>query len=135
MIFVEHLTIPANTPSDSPVDATLDIIRGRITLVSVQFPPGVNALAHLVVRWGAYQLFPSNQSGDFSTGGETIPWDESLDVDAEPLKLTLIGWNEDTTYDHTITLRVVMQPATNQAGASQAISELLQQQTSQAGES
>lgn len=135
MIFVEHLTIPANTSKLSPVTATIDVILGTITLVSVQFPPGVNALAHLKINWSLYQLFPSNQSADFSTGGETIAWDENIAIDHEPAQLTLEGWNEDTTYDHTITVRVVMQPAAAAPSVSQAIQQILAQQTSQAGES
>lgn len=110
MIFVEHLKIPKNTLQYSPVSVDIPIIRGTITLVSVQFPPGVNALAHVKITSGLYQLFPSNEQGNFSTGGETITWDESIEVTTEPLKLVMSGWNEDTEYDHTITLRVVMQP-------------------------
>lgn len=135
MIFVDHLTIPANTPDTAPVTATLDVILGTITLVSVQFPPGVNALAHFKIKWGLYQLFPSNQAGDFSTGGETIAWDEDLVIDHEPAQLTLEGWNEDDTYDHTITCRVVMQPPGGSANASAAVQQLYSSQTTQGGQS
>lgn len=133
MIFVEHVTIPANTPASSPVEVDLPVILGTITLVSVQFPPGVNALAHATISWGLYQLFPSNQDAAFSTGGETIAWDEEFLLDAEPALLKLQGWNEDTVYDHTITVRIVMQPAAAAPLTSAAVLESLQQQSSQEG--
>lgn len=91
--------------------------------MSVQFPPGVNALAHCKILWGLYQIFPSNEQGDFATGGETITWDEDIDITDEPLQLSMITWNEDTEYDHTITARIVMQPAT----ATQSTQQILQQ--------
>ena len=128
MIFVEALTIPANTPKTAPIIATIPIIQGTITLVSVQFPPGVNALAHVKVLWGLYQLFPSNEQGDFATGGETVVWDETIDITTEPLQLVMQGWNLDDTYDHTITLRVVMKPATNQQSTAQVLAALQGQQ-------
>lgn len=128
MIFVEHLTIPAGTGETSPVSVNIPIIKGTITLVSVQFPPGVNALAHVKILWGLYQLFPSNEQGDFSTGGETVVWDEQIEITAEPLQLVMKGWNDDTTYDHTITLRLVMRPATTQQSTSQILAALQSQQ-------
>ena len=82
MIFVTNIKTPANTPQTNPIITPIDIISGTITLVSIQFPPGVNALAHLKLLWGLYQIFPSNEQGDFSTGGETITWDENITIDA-----------------------------------------------------
>ena len=128
MIFVEHLTIPKGTPETAPVSATIPIILGTIKLVSVQFPPGVNALAHVKILWGLYQLFPSNEQGNFSTGGETIVWDEDIEINTEPLQLVMKGWNDDTTYDHTITFRVVMQPAQASQSTQQVFAALQSQQ-------
>lgn len=124
MIYVEHLKIPANTPSTLPLTAVIPIIAGTITRIDIQFPPGVNALAHVKLLWGLYQLFPSNEQGDFSTGAETITWNENIDVTTEPLQLTMVGWNEDDTYDHTITVRVVLQPASGGNSIDQVASAL-----------
>ncbi|SRR5579875_210667 len=134
MIFVTNIKTPANTPKDNPLVTTIDIVSGTITLMSVQFPPGCNALAHLKLLWGLYQLFPSNEQGDFATGGETITWDESIDIMAEPLQLTAVTWNEDQQYDHTISVRIVMQPAQTQGNVQNVLAALQQQQVqSQSG--
>jgi hypothetical protein len=128
MIFVTNIKTPANTPQTNPIITPIDIISGTITLVSIQFPPGVNALAHLKLLWGLYQIFPSNEQGDFSTGGETITWDENITIDAEPLQLKAITWNEDTQYDHTISVRIVMQPLAPAQSISNVLAALQPQQ-------
>jgi hypothetical protein len=128
MIFDTHLKTLANTPKTSPLITTIPIIAGTITQMFVQFPPGVNALAHLKLLWGLYQLFPSNEQGDFATGGETIVWAENISITAEPLQLTAITWNEDTVYDHTITVRIVMTPAAPGSTIGGVLAALQQQQ-------
>ncbi len=128
MIFVTNIKTPANTPQTNPIITPIDIISGTITLVSIQFPPGVNALAHLKLLWGLYQIFPSNEQGDFSTGGETITWDENITIDAEPLQIKAITWNEDTQYDHTISVRIVMQPLAPAQSISNVLAALHPQQ-------
>jgi hypothetical protein len=110
MIFDTHIPTPANTAKLSPLTTIIPIVKGTITQMFVQFPPGVNALAHLKLLWGLYQLFPSNEQGDFSTGAETIVWDEDIVIDHDPAQLTAITWNEDDTYQHTITVRIVISP-------------------------
>jgi hypothetical protein len=121
MIFDVHITTPANTAKTSHLTTTIPIVKGTITQMFVQFPPGVNALAHLKLLWGLYQIFPSNEQGDFATGAETIVWDENIVIDHDPAQLTAITWNEDDTYQHTITVRIVITPA----AASTSISDVL----------
>src|SRR5579885_1638677 len=65
---------------------------------------------------------------DFSTGGETITWDENITIDAEPLQLKAITWNEDTQYDHTISVRIVMQPLAPAQSISNVLAALQPQQ-------
>ena len=110
MIYIQPLDIPANTPASAPLTATMQLSAGTISLVAIQFPSGVNALAHLQIWNGLHHLCPTNQKGDFATGAETIVWDEDQVIDQPPFTLTLIGWNTDTAYDHTITTRIAMAP-------------------------
>jgi hypothetical protein len=128
MIFVEHALTPKSTLKTNPLITSIHIVLGTITLVSVQFPPGVNALAHCKITWGLYQLFPSNEQGDFATGGETVTWDEQIEINTEPLELKMVTWNEDDTYDHTITARIVMQPSQQQQTVQQVLAALVPSQ-------
>ena len=125
MIYVQPLDIPANTPASAPLTATMQLSSGTITLVAIQFPSGVNALAHLQIWNGLHQLFPTNQDGDFATGAETIVWDEQEVLELSPFALTLIGWNTDTVYDHTITVRIAMAPLVVTPSPAGEITKLL----------
>jgi hypothetical protein len=127
VIFVQALVTPKSTAATAPVVTRIPLVRGTITLVSIQFPPGCNGLAHCQLRYGLYQLFPSNQSADFATGGETIAWVEQTVIDADPRELTAVSWNTDTAFDHTITVRIVMQPVAANT-ANQVIAEVFAQQ-------
>jgi hypothetical protein len=126
--FVFPITIPANTPSTSPVIVTMSLTNGTVTKVDVQFPGGVIALAHVTITNGLYQVFPSNQDADFATNDETITWPENLVIDQPPFGLQVNGWNDDDTYQHTITVRVVMQPAGTGSHTLQEIQALLNAQ-------
>ena len=125
MIFSVHLKTPANTPASAPLITRIPIVTGTITHMHVFFPPGCNALAHLKLRWGLYQLFPSNEQGDFASGGILIDWAEDIEIDMAPLELDAYTWNEDTLYDHTITVDIVITPASSTRNAQSVIQQVL----------
>ena len=124
MIFVFDITTPHATPQESAVTTLMPVIVGTITKMSVWFPPGANGLAHIKFLAGLFQLFPSNEQSNFSSGGEAIEWDEDIEIDTEPAQLVAITWNDDTTYDHTISVRVVMQPPQQSLTTTQVFAAL-----------
>jgi hypothetical protein len=124
MIFNFDIDTPANTAETSPVKTTKQIIRGTITEVLVFWPPGSNGLAHLKILWGLYQLFPSNQDGDFAESGTAFAWPENINIDHDPAELTFLTWNADDTYAHTCHVNVVMQPSNVQPTIEQVVSAL-----------
>lgn len=125
MIFVAAIDTPHLTKSIAPKVTTIPIIQGTITRLIIFFPPGVNALAHLKLLWGNYQLFPSNQQGDFAGGDVLLDWDEDIAIDAAPLQITAQTWNDDDTYDHTITVHVVMNTTLPAPSASTVIAAVM----------
>src|SRR5579859_1204792 len=106
MIYVYAVSIPANTPKTAPLVQDLQLSAGTITRVNVQFPSGVTALAHVQLRLGLFQIYPTNPDGDFASSNETIAWDEEFTLDTGSNVMTFIGWNTDTVYSHTIAVRV-----------------------------
>lgn len=124
MIFVAAITTPQNTPQDTPVITQIPIVAGTITRILIFFPPGVNALAHLSILWGLYQLFPSNEQADFAGGDVLIDWPEDIVINTEPLQLTAQTWNADDTYPHTITVHVVMTPAAPSTNISDVLAQV-----------
>src|SRR5487761_2207949 len=125
MIFDFYVLTPKNTPAYSPVLTNAPIVLGTITNFAAFMPPGSNGLAHLKVLLGLYQLFPSSEQGDFSASGFMYEVAEEYVVDVSPAELTLVTWNEDTTYDRGITVRLVIQPASGTPSASATIAALM----------
>jgi hypothetical protein len=106
MYYVFSLTIPANTTQQDPERQVCQLTHGVIKKVAVAFPPGPKGLAHLVIRHWEHQAWPTNPEASFAWDNYTIEFDEEFELDTAPYTLTLEGWNEDDTHEHTITVRV-----------------------------
>jgi hypothetical protein len=124
MIFVSAIKTTHLTTKAAPLVTQLPITKGKITQVMVFFPPGVNALAHIKLLYGLYQLFPGNEQGDFAGGDVLINWVEDVDITADPTVLTAVTWNDDDTYDHTITVHVVMTPAAASTNVADVLAQI-----------
>jgi hypothetical protein len=109
MIYVFPITIPANTPETAKQKTILPLARGRVTRVMVEFPAGHVGLTHLAINRGLFQLWPVNPESAFKSSNETIIWEEDYNLDTPPYELEAYAWNEDDTYEHTITVRIVLE--------------------------
>jgi len=105
MFYSYDLEIAANTEKTSPVKLSCLLSPGTIDRVMVVFPTGSAKLAHLRIMAGSHQLWPTNVDGDFSADGEVLDYGEDFELTSTPFELQLIGWNDDDTYAHTITVR------------------------------
>ena len=110
MLFTWDILIPVAKTVNDPVYQDLYLAHGIITWVSVLFPPGCTGCTHCTIHHYAKQIFPSVESMDLS--GDTFPieWNEYYEMYAEPYLLKFIGWNEDDTYPHTISVRIAILP-------------------------
>ena len=109
MFYVFPLTIPASTAETAKIKTVLPLTRGKITQVQVHFPSGHVGLTHIGLNCGLHQFLPTNAEANFSTSGETISIAEDFLLDTAPFQLEAYTWNEDTIYDHTITVRVQLE--------------------------
>lgn len=109
MFYVFPITIPANTPETAKLKTILALTAGKITRVHIEFPAGHCGLTHLRLNRGLNQVWPTNPEAAFSSSNETIPWAESYLLDQPPLQFEAYTWNEDDTYDHTITVRIELE--------------------------
>lgn len=106
MFYSFDLTIPPNTPAAYPVGMACVVSSGVVNRVMVVFPTGCATLAHVRVLRSSHQLWPSNLDGSFASDGEFLDFDEDYPVSDLPFEFTLLGWNDDDTYSHTVTLRL-----------------------------
>jgi len=112
MFYSFDLTIPANTPAGSPVSQVCVVSSGVVNRVMFVFPTGCATLAHVRVYRAGHQLWPSNLDGSFASDGEFLDFDEDYPVSDLPWEFTFVGWNDDDTYSHTVTLRLgIVAPA------------------------
>ena len=110
MFYVFPLTIPASTPETAKQITTLELARGTVKRVNVEFPAGHVGLTHLFLRRGLYQVWPSNPEANFKSSNETIAWEDDYKLDTQPYHFVAYAWNEDDTYEHTITVRLELEP-------------------------
>ena len=110
MLYVLALTIPANTAEAAPYEEDLKLTDGVITHVEVEFPAGCQGLVHSSARQAIHQVFPTNPDGNLCSDNHVIVWNDYEDLDTDPRILTIGGWNDDDTYDHTITWRIELTP-------------------------
>ena len=110
MFYDFSFTIPANTLKTSPREQEIYLPPGVIHRIEIGFPSGCAGLVHNTMRHGLNQLWPTNADGDFNTDNYTIPINEHYKITTEPFILTLVGWNLDDTFDHTLEVRIGILP-------------------------
>lgn len=110
MFYELSLPIPKLTPATDPVSDTIPIHPGVIKQVEVILPAGCVALVHLQIFYWEHQLFPSNPDSSFSGDDARISFAEELEIKEPPFELSVRGWNEDDTFDHTPIIRVSLIP-------------------------
>ena len=124
MLYVFPLTIPANTPETAKQKTTLKLTAGKVTRMMVEFPAGHVGLTHLHINRGLYQIAPANPDASFKSSNETIKWVEDIDL-AAPAQFEAYAWNEDDTYDHTITVRIELEPRAETLNLWEEVKSLL----------
>jgi len=104
------ITVPKNTPRDSPVEEKLTLAIGIVTWYSVFFPPGCAGLVHCKIFHREHQIVPSK--GDQDLSGDTFPieWNDYYELYERPADFLARCWNEDDTYPHKVTIRIAVVP-------------------------
>lgn len=125
MFFTFPITIFANTPSTAKLKTILPLTRGIITRINVEFPAGHVGLTHIGINRGLNQVWPTNPDATLKSSNETIVWEEDYSLDLEPFQLEAYAWNEDDTYDHTITVRIELKSIPVQGSILDEIKALL----------
>lgn len=108
MIYEARLTIPPSTSKAAAVRESFDVHPGTAQQVGIEFPTGCAGLVHLRVLYQEQQVWPSNLDQDFSGDGALLVFPEDLSLDASPYTISLEGWSDDDTFNHTVTLRLAV---------------------------
>lgn len=112
MIYTKEITIPANTLVTSPYNDTLKVVDGVITEVNILFPSGCRGLVGVRIYDYKHIVWPSNPDAWIIADNETVEWMDDYTMAGLPNTLTLEGYNNDDSFEHTIYFRfVVIEPA------------------------
>lgn len=104
MLFIGALTIPANTAESTPEVLVCRLTYGTISRGFVCFPPGPKGLAHVIVTHHEAQLWPTNRDESFAWDNFVFEFEEEFELSSAPYSIKIVGWNDDDTYDHTVTV-------------------------------
>ena len=101
-VFHGTLKIPAQTPLDRPERVFVEMEPGRVIQVTIFFPWGHAGLTGLQIWKGGSQIFPFPDGAWLIGNDQTYVYPLNVMLDEEPAGLTLVGYNEDEYFDHTI---------------------------------
>lgn len=88
---------------------TLRLCSGVINNIEFFFPDGCCGLVHVHLNDGLHQIAPLSPDQDLTGSGNIIKYNEDINFVSEPYELQLWGYNLDTEYDHTVSVRIEIQ--------------------------
>jgi len=102
VIYQESVTVPAQTPKGSPVERHIAIAPGLVERVWLGFPKGCSGLLHAQLWRAGSILVPYRSEEDVSWDDHVFDFPMRLMVYDEPLRLTILAWNDDDSYQHRL---------------------------------
>jgi hypothetical protein len=108
MIYTLDITTPKNTPASSPQKTILRVTNGLVYKIEIDFPPGPSGLLYVSIYDGLYQVWPSTTGAWFHGDAVVISFDDTYAKTSAPFEFTVLTYNLDDTYDHTIQIRLGM---------------------------
>lgn len=106
MFFEYDITVPAQTAEASALRQDLDLKWGTVRRIAVQFPRGCYGLVHAQIWSGRHQIAPVNELGNIKAEDDVVEFDTEWDLMEPPYLVTAVVWNDDDSYDHTLTIRI-----------------------------
>jgi len=106
MFFCWDITITANTPEDDPLEEWLRLPKGVITRMDIKFPAGCHGMVKVRLFLESLQFVPLSEDEWVTGNNETIPTETGIELTDKPYKIKFHGCSPDTSYNHTITVRI-----------------------------
>jgi len=110
LFFAWDITVEAATAEAAPKAQTLKLSAGVITGVDVKFPSGCHGLVKVRLKHWEFQLMPLSR-GEWVTGDdEAVRMPTYFELPKGPYELRFEGASPETSYGHTVTVRVSVLP-------------------------
>lgn len=108
MYYEFDITVPAQTTEADPKEEVLELVPGPITKFEFMFPDGCYSLAQVRIFDSLSQLIPRNPAGSVKANNGTVSFNEHYQLKEPPYRLIAKAWNDDDSYAHTITVRILI---------------------------
>ena len=110
MFYAWDITVGASTLESSPKTQELKLTAGVITRVDLKYPAGCKGMVKVRILHSEFQLVPLSR-GEWVTGdNETVPTETFFTLSPDQNSLKFVGVSPGTSYPHTITVRVNIEP-------------------------
>lgn len=110
MIFRFSITTDTTYSESNKKKTVLNVARGIVHHVDVQFPSGPSGLLHLHINDALHQVLPYNTGESFASSNVNISFREFLPMLEPPYQFEAYTWNEDTANDHLVIIRLGILP-------------------------
>ena len=111
MDYVKKIDTPAATYTElDPLVTVLELTAGKLTGGWIYFPSGPAGKLHVSVWRGSHQLAPANPEADYALDDTRVPLHLNYLLDTPPYQVEIKTWNESTTYEHTCTVCIFLEP-------------------------
>ena len=110
MLYSKHVTFPSGKTEATKTVEHFNINKGWIYRAWVVFPAGCAGLVKVRVEHKGHPIIPVNKSDYIKADNYVLEIPMFFEIKSEPYRITFEGWNEDATYDHTITLMFLVLP-------------------------
>lgn len=106
MIYTKGITTSAGGSEGNPTRTVIKVTKGLVWLMEVDFPPGCVGLVNVQIFDGGYQVLPASPRDTLLGDNRLLRYDDLYLKERAPFEFTIVTWNNDELWDHTIQIRI-----------------------------
>jgi hypothetical protein len=102
MLYSEHITFPYGQTENTATRRYFKVNRDVIHTIWIAFPPGCAGLVKIKIYHEGHPFVPSQKTEYIIGDNYTFQIPVFYEILGAPEQITVEGWNEDDTFNHTI---------------------------------
>lgn len=110
MLYTKEITFTSGGTVLNQISSNIKASRGVIHKIDIVFPSGCAGLVKVAIFLGIAPISPSTAGMTISGNAEIVQIPEFIDLRKDFNIITIKGFNEDDTYNHTILFRIYVLP-------------------------
>jgi len=110
MLYSKQIEFLAGKTEATATRKSFKVNKGVISDVWITFPAGCAGLVKLRIYHEGHPFLPVNQDNYLRGDNYTFRFPVMFEILEEPMILTVEGWNEDATYNHTVDILFLILP-------------------------